>query len=443
MNFIESSTMELKQTHIKDINKTVVAFANTEGGTLCIGVADDGNIVGVENADEMQLQISNSIRDTIKPDVTMFVQYHTEIIDAKKIVKILVQKGTTNPYYIASKGLRPEGVYVRQGASTVPASESMIRKMIKETDGEQFEDVRSLNQELTFHSARKEFELRNISFGTAQKKTLGIINSDELYTNLALLLSDQCTHTIKVAAFSGTEKIKFRDRQEFEGSLLAQLNEVYKFICRYNANSSEIEGLYRVDKQDYPEDAIREALLNALVHRDYSYSDGTLISIFDDRIEFVSIGGLVTGISFEDVMLGISVARNKKLANVFYRLTLIEAYGMGIPNILRSYSDQVQKPRIEVTGNAFKITLPNRNTENFIQSIQSADTGNRMVTTDNEKAVIKLCEERQHITRKDIEVVLGISQAQAVRILKNLVDAKILKIEGKGKNTKYVSLHGR
>ena len=139
------------------------------------------------------------------------------------------------------------------------------------------------------------------------------------------------------------------------------MNDAYEFIDMYNANRSEISGLYREDKRDYPIDAIREALLNTLVHRDYSYRGSTLISIFDDHIEFVSIGGLVKGISFEDIMLGISLARNENLANIFYRLSLIEAYGTGIPKILLAYKKERVKPKIETTDNAFKITLPNLN----------------------------------------------------------------------------------
>lgn len=114
---------------------------------------------------------------------------------------------------------------------------------------------------------------------------------------------------------------------------------MYEYISRYNRIRAEFSGLHRIDKKDYPEEALREALLNSLVHRDYSYSGSILISIFDDRIEFVSIGGLVRGISLEDIMLGVSVTRNEKLANIFYRLMLIEAYGTGVPKIIRSYDD--------------------------------------------------------------------------------------------------------
>lgn len=338
-----------------------------------------------------------------------------------------MQKGTSSPYYLAGKGIRPEGVYVRQGASTVPATKTAILRMIKETDGEKYEDVRSLNQELTFVEASKEFELRKVPFGKSQQKTLKLMNADGIYTNLGLLLSDQCVHTIKLAVFDGTDKAAFKDRREFIGSLLKQLNDAYEFIDRYNSIRSEIKGLHRIDKKDYPEEAVREALLNALVHRDYSFSDSILISIFNDRIEIVSIGGLVKGISYNDMMLGVSVARNKNLANIFYRLTLIEAYGTGIPKIIRNYNEFTVKPRIETTENAFKIILPNTNA-----------VKEDALLNGNEKRVLALFDQQNSISRKDVETALSVSQPMAVKILKGLLNKDKLRTIGSGKNIRYI-----
>jgi ATP-dependent DNA helicase RecG len=129
----------------------------------------------------------------------------------------------------------------------------------------------------------------------------------------------------------------------------------------HNQTRATFEKLLRIDNRDYPEVAVREALLNLLVHRDYAYRASALISIYTDRMEFVSIGGLMPGITLDDVMIGLSVCRNQNLANVFYRLQLIEAYGTGFSKILHAYEDQTRKPLFESTQNAFKITLPNRN----------------------------------------------------------------------------------
>lgn len=426
---VESAVVEFKREYTSDIIKTVVAFANTGGGMVYIGIADNADVVGVEDADATMLRLSNAVRDSIKPDVTLFVEYTQEVMEGKIILRVQVQRGTSCPYYLANKGIRPEGVYVRQGASTVPATETAILHMMKETDGESYEEARAMQQSLTFCDAEKEFAARGIAFGIVQQKSLGLMNHDGIYTNLALLLSDQCVHSIKLAVFEGTAKVQFKDRREFTGSLLKQLNEAYDFIDRYNRNRAEIDGLHRVDKRDYPVEAVREALLNALVHRDYSFRDSTLISLFDDRLEFVSIGGLVRGISLDDMMLGISAARNRNLANVFYRLMLVEAFGTGIPKIVRNYDGTSAKPQIEVTNHAFKITLPN------INEAQVKPTLNP-----NEDTVLKLFEYKESIVRKDVEAALGISQAMAVRVLKGLVDKNRLRVIGGGKNTRYIAL---
>src|SRR5699024_837751 len=194
MIFQESETVELKSIVVDDIKKEIIAFANCDGNNLYIGVQDDGTVIGVDETDGAALQVSNMVRDAIKPDLTMFLHYQTLNEDGKQIVAIDVQQGTERPYYIAKKGLRPEGVFVRQGYSSVPATNTAIRRMIKETDGDHFEDMRSLEQDLTFEAARKEFSEGNIPFGEPQMKTLGIMTNDGVYTNLGLLLSDQCVH---------------------------------------------------------------------------------------------------------------------------------------------------------------------------------------------------------------------------------------------------------
>ena len=146
-----------------------------------------------------------------------------------KVLAVEVQRGTERPYYLSKKGLRPEGVYVRQGTSSVPATDSAIRRMIKDTDGDSFEDMRSLEQDLTFDTAKQEFQGRRLAFDQPQMKTLGLLNTDGTYTNLGLLLSEQCTHTVKAAVFEGRDQSVFRDQQEFSGSLLGQLHAVYDY----------------------------------------------------------------------------------------------------------------------------------------------------------------------------------------------------------------------
>lgn len=433
----ENKTTEFKREYVDDIKYAVVAFANTEGGKIYIGINDDGSACGVDNTDATILRTTNMIRDSIRPDVTMFTECTAEIIDGKPVVILTVQRGTARPYYLAGKGIRPEGVYVRQSASSVPASETAILNMIKETSGDCYEDARSINQQLTFAKAENYFAKRNLPFGDQQKRTLNVIGSDGTYTNLGMLLSDQCVHTIKLAVFEGSKKSVFHDRKELSGSLLTQLEDAYSYIDQFNRTRAEFEGLERIDKRDYPSEALREALLNAVTHRDYSFSGSTLISIFDDRIEFVTIGGLVRGLTFDDIMLGVSALRNQKLANVFYRLKLIEAYGTGILKINESYADCAVKPQFEVTDNAFKITLPNIN---YIgERKETVPTAPRKIADKvaRQEALLRLAKNRGYIVRKDVEAELKVSQATAILILREMVEKGLLIKEGAGKQQRY------
>lgn len=434
---IENKTTEFKREYMDDIKYTVVAFANTEGGKLYIGIDDSGSIKGVEDTDDIMLRITNMIRDSIRPDVTMFTECAIENMEGKAVAVLTVQRGTSRPYYLAGKGIRPEGVYVRQSASSVPASETAILNMIKETSGDCYEAARSINQQLTFENTENYFARRNLPLGDQQKRTLNIIGADDTYTNLGMLLSDQCVHTIKLAVFDGSKKSVFRDRKELSGSLLTQLEDAYAYIDQFNRTRAEFEGLNRIDKRDYPSEALREALLNAITHRDYSFSGSTLISIFDDRIEFVTIGGLVRGLTFNDIMLGVSALRNQNLANVFYRLKLIEAYGTGILKINESYADCAVKPQFEVTDNAFKITLPNINYGGERKDITATAPTKVTDKTNRQEILLHLAEKQGYIVRKDVEAALKVSQATAILILRDMVEKGLIIKEGSGKQQKY------
>ena len=183
MNF-ETENIEFKSGFTEEIYKEVIAFANTDGGVLYIGIDNDGNAVGLNNVDDEYTRITNGIRDAILPDVTMFVKY---TIQENKVVRITISEGTNKPYYLRSKGLKPNGVYVRQGTSSVQASSEQIRQMIKDSDGDDFESMRSLEQELTFASAVAAFESYGVDFSEEKYLALGMINkNDGLFTNVSI-----------------------------------------------------------------------------------------------------------------------------------------------------------------------------------------------------------------------------------------------------------------
>ena len=331
----ESERIEYKSQMLEDLYKEVIAFANTDGGVIYIGIDNEGNLTGIDDVDETYTRLTNGIRDAIAPDVTMFVRY---VLQDNKVIRIEVGEGSYKPYYLKAKGIKPTGVYVRQGASSVQASPDQIRRMIKESDGDNYEDSRSLDQDLTFSAAETAFQRYGVEFSIEKYRVLGITQND-IFTNLALLLSDQCLHTTKIAVFKDEFCTEFRDSKEFGGSVFKQFEDAVNYLALCNKTVSTIKGVVRTDKQDYPEEAIREALLNALVHRDYGFSGSIIINVNDSKMEFISLGGLLPGLSAEDIRFGVSQPRNKKLAEVFHRRRLIESYGTGIRRIFKLYEN--------------------------------------------------------------------------------------------------------
>jgi len=428
----ETNNIEFKREYTADIKKEVMAFANSDGGVIYIGRDNDGIIYPLPNINETLTQITNSIRDGISPDVTMFVGYEA---DENGII-VTVREGTHKPYFLPEKGLKPSGVYVRQGASSVPASFEQIREIIKLTDGDKFEAARSLIQDLTFRETAEEFERCGVAFGESQMRTLGIIGTDDLYTNLGLLLSDQCAHTIKFAVFSGTKKGEFRTRKEIEGSLLRQMRAAFDFLSLSNNLAATVTGLDRLEQHDYPEIAVREAILNAIVHRDYGFSGSIIVNLYDDRIEFVSLGGLMPGLRAEDLFVGVSQPRNEKLANVFYRLKHIESYGTGLRLIMQYYEEFEVKPEIIATNGAFSLTLPNMNYARPLRAVCQPKT--------QHKAVLDYLRSNPFITNEIVQDVLSVKQTRAYTIIREMMREGLITKRGAGKeDNEYILVEGK
>lgn len=438
MEYIESEVLELKRELTSDIVKEIIALANTKGGQIVIGVNDDGDICGVEDSKQACERLSSIINDSIKPDMTTMISISTKTLENKEVVFVDILRGTNRPYYLSSKGLKPSGVFIRLGNTSIPANENAIRQMIVQTDGTSYENIRSLNQDLHFEYAKNFFINRSLSFEVQNMKTLGIINNDGLYTNLALLLSDECHHIVKAAVFGDTTNTRFEDRKEFTGSVLKQLSEAYDYLKLNNKKRSSYDGLSRIDMNDYDDLVLREALLNAIIHREYSFSGSIIINIYSDRVEFVSIGGLVPGISFDDIMIGISQTRNEKLANIFYRLELVESYGTGIKKIMESYRKTVYKPQIKITNSGFLLVLPNCNY--IVKDEEIIGNENNKLEDGRLNLILDLLRENKSLSRREIQDSLNIKQTTCISILKELEKMKKIRKIGQGKNVKYVMI---
>jgi ATP-dependent DNA helicase RecG len=438
---METSRLEWKRTFTEDLKKELVAFANTDGGELIIGLADDGSVVGVENPDQVSAQVTNMLRDAISPDITLISRVEIRFQNEKALIHVNVNRGGKRPYYIAKKGMTSAGVYVRHGNTSAPASADAIREMIRDSDGYSYESNLSFDQNLTFEVCGKFFADRNVRFGKNQMRTMKLINPDGNYTNLAMLLSDQCFHGIQFACFQGTDIGTFTERQRFTGSILKQLDDAFHAVNRYNRTRSEIHGLHRIDSRDYPEEVLREALINAIVHRDYDRDVSTNIRIFDDRIEIVSFGGLPPNTTIDTFLLGLSMPRNKNLADVFYRLELIEAFGSGIPKMTDIYQEYGQEVGFKTSPSGFMIVLPDLNFNKESKPARSEQTDPQKevgsLVDQRAKSGLDYIQEKGPVSRMELEAVWGISRSTATMWLDRLVNTGVLLRIGHGRNTKY------
>lgn len=423
MKYFESENVELKSTLNKDIIKEIVAMLNTKGGSVYIGINDDGSVCGVDNPKEIIEKISNMISDSIEPSSSFMTSFAViKEKENKNVIKIEIVKGSNPPYYIKSKGLNEKGVYVRVGSTSRPSSIEDIKNMIIESKNITFESNVSINQNLTFEYFKSVLERQNIEFTENLEHTLGLRNDEDKYTNLGLILSDNSPYTIKLALYNDISLNSFYDRKEFEGSILKQIDSVLEYFKLINKISGEIIGTERIDKPDYPIESLRESIVNSVIHKDYSINASTLIHVFTDRIQISSIGGIYGGIPLNTILKGgISITRNPKLQTILLRLKKVESLGTGISRIMKAYEENVIKPNIEVTDSSFTIVIPKLS-----------------YNTKEEQIVINYLNENGSITREEFEKLFGISKTNAVVKIRKMIKEGIISTKGNGRNIKYV-----
>lgn len=413
---LEDNFTEFKERYSDSLVKTLIAFSNTKGGKIMIGVDDDGNVVGLEDSDDVAKRCVNAIKDKVRPDITLSTEVRIEQIDGKSIVVIEVHEGDKKPYYLREKGLRAEGVFIREGTSSSPVTEERFQNIIQSIKSVAFENQISFVQDLTFNALRSEFNSKSMTLTAENMESLHITQKG-VYTQLGFILSDQYDQSIKVAAFNDDHRTEFLERAEFGGSIIKQISDTLTFMNRYNRLSSVITGKYRVDRRAYPPQSLREAVVNAMVHRDYSIEDPVLVSIYPDKMTITSPGALNRNFTMDELLRGVSSLRNRNLAAVLYRLEYIEAYGTGIPRIYGSYKGTFKNPEISIGGSTFTITLP-------ANDVAEDPTGGFL-------------EGRDEFTRADLEKELNISKSEAVATINRMIEnQQIIKV-GEGRSTRY------
>ncbi len=338
----------------------IVAFLNTNDGTILLGVDDDGKCLPekFESFKEWESTISNwlnngfnvPLQELIKLDVTL-----------KKFV-IHIKKGDNPPYfYKKGEGFNGKGVYVRCGSSKRCATDEEVRRMLKNQVAHDFENQIALTQEnLTFQYLQEKLVRNDLVF---DPKGLRLLTVDNQYNNGALLLSDQNSLMTKIAVIDGLDMDNdFLAKKEITGSIIKQIDMTLEYISLLNNKEVTFSGASaRLEHDSYPSKAIREAIINAYAHRDYSLSADIKVEVYDDRMEIFSAGGLPDGLSVADIKGGISAPRNSNIVNVLDKIKYIENYATGIRRILASYGDFEKPPTFTVSPNLFKVVLYNCN----------------------------------------------------------------------------------
>ena len=413
----ESKELELKSTITNTFLKTVSAFSNYNTGKIIFGVDDNGKIIGLENIEELCLDLENKINDNInpKPDFRF-------IKDTKKnIITLIVEEGFNKPYLYKGKA------YKRNDTSTVEVDRIEFNRLTLLGLNQYYEELKARKQNLKFEVLTKELEekLSLKNFSKDVLKTLNLYDDKIGYNNAAELFADSNTFSgIDIAKF-GKNIDEILDRNLFVNiSIISQFQKTLEVFNRYY-KYEQILVSERIEKELIPEKAFRETIANALIHRTWDINSNIRISMYENKIEVSSPGGLPSGISEKEYLNGqISQLRNPILANIFFRLKYIEMFGTGIRRINESYKDYAVKPAFEIFENLIKITLPIITTKLFL-------------TTD-EKIVMDILEKGAILSSGEILQMTEFKKDKLNRLLKKLIQKNYIDVIGNGRGTKYL-----
>ena len=413
----ETRTLEFKETITNTFLKTVSAFSNYDGGTVLFGIDDDGNIKGLPDVKQACLDIENKINDSItpQPDYTLEVQNNDQTI------KLTVKSGLQKPYLYKSKA------YKRNDTATIEVDTLEFSRLVLDGKNIRFEELPCKDQELSFEILHRKLKetVRIENFDKDTLKTLNLYDDVNGFNNAAGLLADK-NH------FPGIDIVKFGEnisiiqkRSTFENISVLEVYEKAIDVFRDYYQYEVIQGADRKKMEKVPEAAFREAIANALIHRVWDVNSQIRVSMFDDRIEIVSPGGLPSGITEEEYLSGkLSVLRNRNLANVFYRLGFVEIFGTGITRIKQLYAESLIKPDFEVSENAIEIVLP------IFE--KNADL------TEDEIVIYKLLSKTMLKPISEVAPYVPFGKSKTIKLLKEMCQKGVIAVEGKGKGTKYI-----
>ena len=339
MQNTETNRIENKEQLNDDFEQEVIAFLNyKEGGIIYVGINKNGQVVGVDNTDLTQLQIKDRIKNNIQPSTLGLFDVTVETIDNKEVIKVIISSGTEKPYYLRRKGRTPEGCYIRIGSSKERMTERMIEEMFARRIKNSLKEIESPRQDLTFRQLKIHYEGNGMILNDNFARNLNLLTDEGKYNYNAYLLADENNISIKLVKYLGTSKMELIENQEYGYCcLITATQRILDRLTAENTVYAKIEYNGRKEVEMIDSKALKEAVINAMVHSDYTLTTTPIIELYSDRIEITSGGGLPQGLSQEEFLEGVTAPRNKELIRVFKDVDLIENIGSGVLRILDAY----------------------------------------------------------------------------------------------------------
>ena len=466
----ESEKTEFKEnTKTNTYIKTVVAFANGNGGKIVFGVKDNREIVGVENEFEVMDGIINAISDSCYPMIVPDISLHT--LENKTVILVEIEGGKKKPYYLKSKGMQ-KGTYIRSGATTrIIEEDYVLKELVLEGENKYFDQQvchgESVSDEeiekfcewlekLARKNSENDTEIRKITRNTLLSwKVLEEKNGRIFPTNAYILLSGkenwEVSRKIQCGVFKGETRSIFVDKKEFEGSIIMQLEKAYQYVLEKINLGSDIVGIYRVDKYEIPPKSIREVIANAVIHRSYLEPNDIQVALYDNRLEITSPGMLLSGVNVKRMKEGYSKLRNRAIASVFAYVNIIEKWGSGIPRIMNEIREYgLQEPEFIAFENDFRVNIY-RKSYNITQSTQGSTQGKTNTTqaifkkekldvknlTETDKTIINTIINNPEMSQKQMADNLNWTVNKVKYYMKKFKQKNILRYEGTSQNGKW------
>ena len=339
MSNTETNRIENKEQLNEDFEQEVIAFLNyKEGGIIYVGIRKNGQVAGVQDVDLTQLQVKDRIKNNIQPSTLGLFDVVVETIDNKEVIKVVISSGTEKPYYLRKKGRTPEGCYIRVGSSKERMTERMIDDMYSKRIKNTLKEIDSPRQELTFNQLKIYYEEHGLKLNDNFLQNLDLLTSEGKYNYNAFLLADENNVSIKLVKYLGTNKMDLVENQEYGyRCIITATQRILDRLDAENTVYAKIEYKGRKEVEMIDKAALKEAVINAVVHNDYSYGNSPIVELYSDRLEITSAGGLPQELSQEEFLEGVTAPRNKELIRVFKDVDLIENIGSGVLRILDAY----------------------------------------------------------------------------------------------------------